>query len=100
MNPSSFLDRLDSNARLTRTPSGTWLPRQAQLLEVGSIKIRTKADVPLVPPSPFAQTSVGAGPHRAEVHLRQEGKFVLAWLHQSLQIKALTASGFPATRMP
>ena len=28
---SSFVDCLDSTAKLTRTPSGTWLPRHAQL---------------------------------------------------------------------
>ena len=78
---SSFLECLDSNARLTRTPSRTWLPRQAQLLEVGSIKIRSKADVPLVPPSRKHQWVRLADPHRAEIHLRQESKFVLAWLY-------------------
>ena len=79
---SSFLECLDSSAKLTRTPSGTWLPRQAQLLEVGSLKIKSKADVPLVPPSHKHQWVRLADPHRAEIHLRQESKFVLAWLSQ------------------
>eukprot|EP00439_Symbiodinium_sp_Y106_P055604 s1607_g7.t1 len=79
---SSFLECLDSSAKLTRTPSGTWLPRQAQLLEVGSLKIKSKADVPLVPPSHKHQWVRLADPRRAEIHLRQESKFVLAWLSQ------------------
>ena len=29
---------LDQQAKLIRTPTGSWLPRNAQLLEVGSIK--------------------------------------------------------------
>ena len=79
---SSFVDCLDSTAKLTRTPSGTWLPRHAQLLEVGNLKIKSKADVPLVPPSHKHQWVRLADPHRAEIHLRQESKFVLAWLGQ------------------
>ena len=77
---SSFLECLDSTAKLTRTPSGTWLPRQAQLLEVGSLRIQSKADVPLVPPSHKHQWVRLADPLRSEIHLRQESKFVLAWL--------------------
>ncbi|CAE7799268.1 unnamed protein product [Symbiodinium sp. CCMP2456] len=75
-----FYDALDDHAKLTRTPAGTWLPRQAQLLEVGSIKIHAKKDVPLVPPSHKHQWVRLADPHRSEIHLRQESKFVLAWL--------------------
>ncbi|CAE7247113.1 unnamed protein product [Symbiodinium sp. CCMP2592] len=76
----TFLDCLDNNAKLTRTPAGSWLPRNAQLLEVGSLKIASKADVPLVPPSHKHQWLRLADPHRSEVHLRHESKFVLAWL--------------------
>ena len=77
-----FYDALDSQARLVRTPQGSWLPRNAQLLEVGNIKISCKADVPLVPPSHKHQWVRLADPHRAEIHLRKESKFVLAWLAQ------------------
>ena len=76
----NFYDALDEHAKLTRTPAGTWLPPQAQLLEVGSIKINSKKDVPLVPPSHKHQWVRLADPRRSEIHLRQESKFVLAWL--------------------
>ena len=71
---SSFVECLDSTAKLTRTPSGTWLPRHAQLLEVGNLKIKSKADVPLVPPSHKHQWVRLADPHRAEIHLRWREK--------------------------
>ena len=78
----AFYDALDNKAKLIRTPSGSWLPRNAQLLEVGNIKISTKSDVPLVPPSHKHQWVRLADPHRSEIHLRKESKFVLAWLAQ------------------
>ena len=58
------------------------MPRNAQLLEVGGIKIKSKSHVPLVPPSHKHQWIRLADPHRSEIHLCQESKFVLAWLSQ------------------
>ncbi|CAE6932726.1 mfsd7-A [Symbiodinium sp. CCMP2456] len=58
----------------------SWLPRHAQLLEVGSLKIGSKQDVPRVPPSHKHQWVRLADPTRQEIHLRTESKFVLQWL--------------------
>ncbi|CAE7197288.1 unnamed protein product [Symbiodinium sp. KB8] len=77
---SAFYDCLDQNAKLGSTPLGSWLPRQAQLLEVGSIKIHSKADVPRVPPSHKHQWVRLSDPQRSEIHLKQDSKFVLDWL--------------------
>ena len=46
------------------------------------MKIICKRDVPLVPPSHKNQMVQVADPHANEIHLRQESKFVLAWLCQ------------------
>ena len=38
----AFYDTLDPSGKLARTPLGSWLPRNAQLLEVGVLKIHAK----------------------------------------------------------
>ena len=82
-NWQNFLDSLDGDARLTKTPLNTWLPRKAKLLEVGGLKIQSKKDVPLVPPSHKPQWIRLADPARGEVHLREDSRFALHWLHRS-----------------
>ena len=77
---SAFYEALDSSARLARTPTGSWLPRNAQLLEVGALKIHSKADVPKVPPSHKHQWVRLADLSRQEIHLRKDSEFVLHWL--------------------
>ena len=47
----AFYDCLGATAQLSRTPTGSWLPRNGRVLEVGSLKISCKEDVPKVPPS-------------------------------------------------
>ena len=76
----AFYDCLDSAGQLSRTPPGSWLPRNGRVLEVGSLKISCKADVPKVPPSHKHSWVRIFDPHRGEIHLRQESKFVLEWL--------------------
>ncbi|CAE7274006.1 hypothetical protein AK812_SmicGene39418 [Symbiodinium microadriaticum] len=76
----AFYDCLDSAGQLSRTPPGSWLPRNGRVLEVGSLKISCKADVPIVPPSHKHSWVRIFDPHRGEIHLRQESKFVLEWL--------------------
>ncbi|CAE7562105.1 unnamed protein product [Symbiodinium sp. KB8] len=76
----AFYDCLDATGQLSRTPPGSWLPRNGRVLEVGSLKISGKADVPRVPPSHKRSWVRIFDPHRGEIHLRQESKFVLEWL--------------------
>eukprot|EP00439_Symbiodinium_sp_Y106_P038539 s899_g4.t1 len=77
---SAFYDCFDSAAQLSKAPPGSWLPWSAQLLEVGSIEVHSKADVPQVPPSHKHQWVRLADPSRQEIHLRKESKFSLQWL--------------------
>ncbi|OLP75956.1 hypothetical protein AK812_SmicGene44177 [Symbiodinium microadriaticum] len=76
----AFYDCLDASGQLSRTPSGSWLPRNGRVLEVGSLKVSCKADVPKVPPSHKHSWVRIFDPRRGEIHLRQESKFVLEWL--------------------
>ena len=75
----AFYDCLDNTGQLSRTPPGSWLPRNGRVLEVGSLKVSCKADVPKVPPSHKHSWVRIFDPHRGEIHLRQESKFVLEW---------------------
>ena len=63
------VDCLDSTAKLTRTSSGTWLPRHAQLLEV-----------PLVPPSHKHQCALQTC--TVQKYICAEKVNLLAWLGQ------------------
>ena len=76
----AFYDCLDASGQLSRTPPGSWLPRSGRILEVGAPKVSCKADVPKVPPSHKHSWVRIFDPHRGEIHLRQESKFVLEWL--------------------
>ena len=83
----SFMSCLYKDLRSLRQtclhPSGA---RDAQLLEVGAIKIFSKADVPRVPPSHKHHQWVRlADPNRSELHLKQDSKFALAWLSLCFQ---------------
>ena len=76
----AFYDCLDATAQLSRTPTGSWLPRNGRVLEVGSLKISCKEDAPKVPPSHKHSWVRIFDPHRGDIHLRQESKFVLECL--------------------
>ena len=78
----AFYDSLNEQAQLSRTPTGSWLPRNGKVFEVGSLKISSKVDVPKVPPSHKHSWFRIFDPHRGEIHLRQESRFVLEWLRQ------------------
>ena len=72
---TAFYEALDNTARLTRTPTGSWLPRNAQLLEVGALRVHSKADVPKVPPSHKHQWVRLADPSRQEIHAKKVNSF-------------------------
>ena len=76
-----FYQALDDQARV-QNPAGMWLPKNAQLLEVGSIPISCKADVPRVPKTSQRTWVRLADPSRHEVHLRKQSKEALLWLEQ------------------
>ena len=44
----TFLDALDSSARVAQQPAGLWLPFKAQVIRAGSYEITCKADLPKV----------------------------------------------------
>ena len=76
-----FYQALDDQACVQHT-AGMWLPKQARLLEVGNIKIASKADVPRVPKSSQRTWVRLSDPHRHEVHLRRQSRDALLWLEQ------------------
>ncbi|CAE7518462.1 unnamed protein product [Symbiodinium natans] len=76
-----FYQSLDDRACVQHT-AGMWLPKQAKLLEVGNIKIESKADVPRVPKSSQRTWVRLADPHRHEVHLKRQSRDALLWLEQ------------------
>ena len=76
-----FYQALDEYARVKK-PAGMWLPHNAQLLEVGNLSVKSKADVPRVPKSSQRTWVRLADPNRNEVHLRKQSKEALLWLEQ------------------
>ena len=44
----TFLDALDSSARVAQQPAGLWLPFKAQVIRAGSHEVTCKADLPKV----------------------------------------------------
>ena len=75
-----FLDALSPDAVVQRQPLGMWLTTGAQLTEVGSQKIHSKADVPRVVSSAKPQWVRMSDPMRNEIHLRNESRAALRWL--------------------
>ena len=75
-----FRDSLSPAAVVTAQPAGMWISANCKLLEVGSVKITSKQDVPTVPPSHKPQWVRLFDPARAEVHLRNESRQALRWL--------------------
>ena len=73
-------DSLSPDAVVTARPHGMWVPANSTLLEVGSIKIKRKQDVPVAPPSHKPQWVRLSDPARAEVHLRNESRQAIHWL--------------------
>ena len=58
------------------------LPMRAKVINVGSIQILSKADVPKVPPARKATWVRISDPRRTEIHLRDESKLAIDWLLQ------------------
>ena len=75
-----LLDALSPDAVVQRQPLGMWLTTGAQLTEVGSQKIQSKADVPRVVSSAKPQWVRVSDPMRNEIHLRNESRAALRWL--------------------
>ena len=75
-----FRDSLSNDAVVTAQPPGMWVTANSKLLEVGSVKVESKQDVPVVPPSHKPQWVRLSDPARAEVHLRSESRQALRWL--------------------
>ena len=75
-----FHDSLTADAVLAQPPAGLWLTPGSRLLEVGSIAVQSKQDVPRIPPSHKPQWVRLADPSRNEIHLRNESRQALIWL--------------------
>ena len=76
----TFLDALDSSARVAQQPAGLWLPFKAQVIRAGSHEVNCKADLPKVISAQKGTWIRVADPQRAELHLRQESRDALQWL--------------------
>ena len=76
----TFLDALDSSARVAQQPAGLWLPFKAQVIRAGSHEITCKADLPKVTSAQKGTWIRVADPQRAELHLRPESRDALQWL--------------------
>ena len=72
-----LLDALSPDAVVQRQPLGMWLTTGAQLTEVGSQKIQSKADIPRVVSSAKPQWVRMSDPMRNEIHLRNESRAAL-----------------------
>ena len=75
-----FRDSLSPDAVVTAQPTGMWANANCRLLEVGSVKITSKQDVPTVPPSHKPQWVRLFDPARTEIRLRNESRQALNWL--------------------
>ena len=75
-----FLDALNNEAIVARQPLGVWLPLRARVINIGSIQVQRKADIPKVPPEHKASWTRVADPRRTEIHLRDESRQAIAWL--------------------
>ena len=80
-----FVDSLTPDAVVSRRPAGLWIPAGSKLLEVGSVSVQSKQDVPRVPPSHKPQWVRLADPARTEIHLRNESRHALLWLSACFQ---------------
>ena len=76
----TFLNALDSSARVAMQPPGLWLPFKAQVIRAGSQEITCKADLPRVVSAQKGMWVRIADPQRAELHLRPESRDALQWL--------------------
>ena len=77
---TALFDALSPDAVVQRQPLGMWLTTGAQLTEVGSQKIQSRADVPRVVSSAKPQWVRMSDPMRNEIHLRNESRAALRWL--------------------
>ena len=75
-----FRNSLAPDAAVTSPPPGMWVSSNSRVLEVGSVKVSCKQDVPIIPPSHKPQWVRLSDPARAEIHLRNESRQALLWL--------------------
>ena len=73
-----FLFSLDNRAVVTRTVPGLHISASACVIEVGSLRVRRKSDVPLLPNSD--RPTWVADPTAYEITLTKDSKASLAWL--------------------
>ena len=62
-----FLDALNNEAIVSRQPLGVWLPLRARVINIGSIQVHSKTDIPKVPPGHKATWIRIADPHRTKI---------------------------------
>ena len=86
-----FVDSLTPDTVVSRQPAGLWVPAGSKLLEVGSVSVQSKQDVPRIPPSHKPQWVRLADPARTETHLRNESRHALLWLSSCFQHDQLRA---------
>ena len=86
-----FVDSLSPEAVVARQSTGLWIPVGAKLLEVGSVAVQSKHDVPRIPPSHKPQWVRLADPSRTELHLCNESRQALTWLSARFQHDQLRA---------
>ena len=80
-----FLFSLDSKAVVTKPLPGLHISTSARIIEVGSIKVRRKSDVPLLPNSDRLTWVRVADPSASEISLTKDSKDCLAWLLSCVQ---------------
>ena len=93
-----FVDSLTPEAVVAHQPAGLWIPAGSKLLEVGSVSVQSKQDVPRIPPSHKPQWVRLSDPARTEIHLRNESRHALLWLSacfQHDQLRTLRQSPLP-----
>ena len=81
-----FVDSLTPEAVVAHQPAGLWITAGSKLLEVGSVSVQSKQDVPRIPPSHKPQWVRLSDPARTEIHLhRNESRQALLWLSACFQ---------------
>ena len=80
-----FLFSLDSKAVVTKPLPGLHISTSSRIIEVGSIKVRRKSDVPLLPNSDRLTWVRVADPSASQISLTKDSKDCLAWLLSCVQ---------------
>ena len=80
-----LLFSLDSKAVVTKPLPGLHISTSSRIIEVGSIKVRRKSDVPLLPNSDRLTWVRVADPSASEISLTKDSKDCVAWLLSCVQ---------------